>query len=109
VADYFVAELANGPEWDPARRRREQAGWDEHAAFMDGLTDEGLVALAGPLGDGDGDSVLIVFAAESEGVVRARLADDPWLDRILTLTSVRPWSVWIRGADTPSPAVGRGA
>jgi hypothetical protein len=37
-----------------------------------------------------------VVAAESEAAVRARLAADPWADEILTITSVKPWSVWLR-------------
>jgi hypothetical protein len=53
VADYYLVERAKGPAWDHSRERREQAGWDEHAAFMDALADEGFVVLGGPIGDGD--------------------------------------------------------
>jgi catechol 2,3-dioxygenase-like lactoylglutathione lyase family enzyme/uncharacterized protein YciI len=101
VADYYLVELARGPTWDHSRRRREQAGWDEHAAFMDGLTDEGFVVLGGPVGDEDEDALLVVHA-ESETAVRARLADDPWADSVLTVARVRPWSVWLRTEARPA-------
>jgi uncharacterized protein YciI len=96
MADYYLVTLARGPEWDHSRRRREQPGWDEHAAFMDALTEEGVVVLGGPLGKGDGDDVLLVADVESEAAIRSRLVDDPWADRVVTIASVRPWSVWLR-------------
>ena len=40
----------------------------------------------------------VVVDLESEAAVRARLADDPWLDDVLTIKSVEPWSVWLRAA-----------
>jgi uncharacterized protein YciI len=94
MADYFLVENARGPAWDYSRRRREQALWDEHAAFMDALVDEGIVILGGPIGEGDNS--LLIVDLESEADVRSRLADDPWADSILTIVSVRPWSVWLR-------------
>jgi uncharacterized protein YciI len=97
VADYYLVIEARGSGWNPSKRRREQIGWDEHAAFMDGLVDEGVVVLGGPIGEDDGDEVLLVADAESEEALRARLAEDPWADDILTIESVRPWSVWLRG------------
>jgi uncharacterized protein YciI len=96
VADYYLVEEAKGPTWDHARRRREQVGWDEHAAFMDTLVDEGFAVLGGPIGEGDGENVLLIVAADSEEAVRARLAADPWYEGVLTIASIRPWSVWIR-------------
>jgi len=98
VTDYFLVKHVPGPRWNHKRRRREQAAWDEHAAFMDGLTEEGLIFLGGPVGSGDGDYALLVFDAESEADVRARLADDPWADGTLVIESVEPWSVWLRSA-----------
>jgi uncharacterized protein YciI len=95
-ADYFVVKVGRGPAWDESRRRREQAGWDEHAAFMDALVEEGFVVLGGPLGDVDGEYTLLVVDAESETLVRAGLADDPWAGSILRIASVEPWTVWLR-------------
>jgi uncharacterized protein YciI len=96
VADYFLVEMARGPAWNPSKRRREQAGFDEHAAFMDALTEEGIVVLGGPVGDIDGEAALLVVDADSEAEIRARLAVDPWANTVLTITSVKPWSVWLR-------------
>jgi uncharacterized protein YciI len=93
VADFYLVELANGPAWDPSRERREQAGWVEHAEFMDALVEDGFVFMGGPIGDGN---VLQVVDAESEDAIRARLADDPWYETVLTIVSIRPWSVWLR-------------
>jgi uncharacterized protein YciI len=98
VADYYLVEQAKGHTWDHSQRRREQAGWDEHAAFMDALTDGGFVILGGPIGDGDGENTLLIVDAEDESAVRSRLADDPWYESILTVESIRPWSVWLRGS-----------
>ena len=95
-ADYYLVESGPGPAWDRTKRRRKQAGWAEHAAFMDALAREGFVVLGGPVGEGDGDYALLVVDASSEAEVRARLAADPWTGRILTIASVRPWSVWLR-------------
>jgi uncharacterized protein YciI len=97
VADYFLVEQAKGPEWDHSRRRREQAAWDDHAAFMDGLAEEGFIVLGGPIGEGDGENTLLIVDAEDESAVRARLASDPWVGSVLAIESVRPWSVWLRG------------
>jgi uncharacterized protein YciI len=96
VADYFLVERAKGAAWDHSRPRREQAGWDAHAAFMDGLAEQGVVVLGGPVGEGDGDNALLVVDADSEAEVRARLAGDPWGEDMLTFESIRPWSVWLR-------------
>jgi uncharacterized protein YciI len=96
VADYYLVERAKGPAWDHTRLRREQAGWDAHAAFMDALVEEGFVVLGGPIGEGDGDNALLVVEADGEEAVRARLAEDPWPEEVLTIESVRPWSVWLR-------------
>jgi uncharacterized protein YciI len=96
VADYYLVERARGPGWDYSRGRREQDGWDEHAAFMDALVEEGFVVLGGPMGEGDGDNVLLVVDAGNEADIHARLAEDPWEDELLTTASVKPWSVWLR-------------
>jgi uncharacterized protein YciI len=99
VPDHYLVKLARGPAWDHSRPRRDQVGWDEHAAFMDALTDEGVVVLGGPVGGGDGDDVLLVVDVENEATIRARLADDPWAGEMLTIRSVEPWSVWLRAPD----------
>jgi hypothetical protein len=63
---------------------------------MDGLAEEGFVVLGGPVGEGDGDTTMLVIDAPDEDTVRARLAEDPWPEELLTIESVRPWSIWLR-------------
>jgi uncharacterized protein YciI len=103
VADYFLVRQKRGPDWDHSRGRREQDGWDEHATFMDALVDEGVIVLGGPVGDVNGDETLLVVAVESEEAIRGRLAPDPWAGSLLTVVSVEPWTVWLRGAASPAP------
>jgi uncharacterized protein len=102
MPDYFVVRQRRGPEWDDTRGRREQDGWDEHAAFMDALVDEGAIVLGGPVGDVNGEETLLVFDLESEEKIRARLATDPWAGSLLTLVSVEPWTVWLRNPAGPA-------
>lgn len=97
MADYFVVIHENGPSYDPSRPRREQTGWDDHAAFMDALVDDGVVVLGGPLGDIDGDEAMLIVDLPDEASVRARLAGDPWAGTILRIASIQPWTVWLRG------------
>jgi uncharacterized protein YciI len=92
---HFLATELPGPRWDHTRARREQDGWDQHAAFIDSLAEQGAIVVGGPLGDPDFGPALLVFAAESEDEVRRRLADDPWMDTILTVESIQRWSIWI--------------
>ena len=96
MADYFLVENAKGPAWDHSVGRREQEGWEEHAAFMDGLTEGGFIVLGGPVGEGDGENTLLVIEADDEATVRDRLAEDPWSGDVLSIDSIRPWSVWLR-------------
>ena len=93
---YFLVQRAHGVAWDATRLRREQEGWDVHAAFMDELVAEGFVVLGGPVGEGDGHSALLVVEAESEAEVRARLADDPWGEDMLATESIEPWTIFLR-------------
>jgi uncharacterized protein YciI len=95
MADYFLVKHVPGPAWNHSRRRREQARWDDHAAFMDALTAEGVIVLGGPVGTGDGDHALLVMAAEDETELRRRLSADPWADSVVRIESVEPWSVWL--------------
>ena len=39
---------------------------------MDGLAEEGVVVLSGPIGEGDGEVFLLVVDADGEATMRAR-------------------------------------
>jgi uncharacterized protein YciI len=91
----FAVIRESGPAWDRSRAMREQDAWDEHAAFMDGLADDGFIVLGGPLGDGS--RALHIVEAESEQAARGRFADDPWSRMgVLRVASVEPWEVLLR-------------
>jgi uncharacterized protein YciI len=90
----FAVRLVHGPGWDAARPIRSQDTWDEHAAFMDGLVDEGFIILGGPVGNGE-QSLHVVEAAD-EGEIRSRLAGDPWASAgLLQIGTVEPWALWL--------------
>jgi citrate lyase subunit beta/citryl-CoA lyase len=90
----FAVRLVHGPGWDPARQIREQDGWDEHAAFMDGLVDGGFLVLGGPVGDGE--TTLHVVEAADENEIAARLAADPWAAAgLLRIGVIEPWALWL--------------
>ena len=75
----FAVRLVHGPGWDPARPIRQQDGWDGHAAFMDGLVDDGFIILGGPVGEGNPpEQTLHAVKAADEDEIRTRLARDPW-------------------------------
>src|SRR2546421_10917767 len=88
---FLVVLHRSGPRWKRARPLEEQSGWDEHAAFMDGLVDNGFVVLGGPLADEH--RVVHAVEAESEEAVRATLARDPWSGTHLVLDAVEPWTI----------------
>jgi uncharacterized protein YciI len=95
VALYVVRRQRGGP-WDWSRDLREQAGWDEHARFMDALVEEGFILLGGPL-ESDRE-VLHIVEAESEDAVHERLAGDPWTPNgMLTTVRVERWTVLLDG------------
>ncbi len=92
---YAVRERRGGP-WNWALGLREQAGFDDHARFMDGLVDAGFVLLGGPL-EGDRE-VLLIVSAPSEEAIRQRFAPDPWLqDGTLSIVSIERWTILLDG------------
>ena len=103
VKDHFLVRQARGPRWDTSRSRREQAGWSDHAAFIEQLSESGRIPLGGPVGDVDGQHALLLVRAESEDEVREMLADDPWTDTVLRIESVERWTLWIGADRLPAP------
>jgi uncharacterized protein YciI len=91
VATFHVVLHRSGPQWDPARPLEEQSGWPAHATFMDDLVDAGFIVLGGPLADEY--RVVHVVEAESEEVVRATLARDPWSETHLRIEAIEPWTI----------------
>ena len=48
----YAVRVERGGPWDWSLDMREQGDWDAHARFMDGLVDDGIILLGGPL-EGD--------------------------------------------------------
>jgi hypothetical protein len=92
---FCVLLTRSGPEWDPSLPLEEQSGWEAHAAFMDGLVDEGFIVLGGPLADEH--RVVHAIEAESEQAVRDMLARDPWSESHLRIESIDPWTIRLDG------------
>jgi uncharacterized protein YciI len=90
----FAVTLVHGPAWNSARPIRSQDGWVEHAAFMDGLVEDGFIILGGPVGDGE--QTLHAVEASDQDAVRARLAEDPWASAgLLRIGAIEPWALWL--------------
>ena len=97
----FAVRLVHGPCWDPSRPIREQDGWDEHAAFMDGLVDDGFIIVGGPIGTGE--QTLHVVEAPDESDITARLARDPWASAgLLRIGTIEPWALWLDSRPKPA-------
>jgi hypothetical protein len=57
-----------------------------------------LVVIGGPIGDVDGEFVVLVVRAEDETAARALFDTDPWMGSILRIDTVERCTLWI-GAD----------
>ena len=91
---FLVVVRRSGPEWDRSKPLEEQSGWDEHAAFMDGLVDDGVIVLGGPLADEE--RVAHAIQAESEDAIRTTLARDPWSESHLVVDTIDAWTIRLR-------------
>jgi hypothetical protein len=97
----FAVIRSRGPAWDDSKSLEDQADWDGHSTFMDGLFEEGFAALVGPL-EGTRDALLVLRAA-SEFEVMNRLTDDPWSQNgLLTTTLISPWQLRLGSLDETS-------
>jgi uncharacterized protein YciI len=80
------------PPYNPEEPLEAQLDWEEHRIFMNALEAEGLARLGGPL-EGTME-VLLVFRAESEEEIDARLRADPWTQSgILSTTRIVRWNL----------------
>ena len=94
----FVAISSAGPKADPSEPTRKQPFWDEHAAFIDQLVDDGFILMGGPLIDEREmpHGALLILSAGDENEVREKLKNDPWFEKgILKLESVTRWQIFI--------------
>ncbi len=92
----FAVTTARGPAWDPARDIRQQAEWDAHAAFADGLVDSGVIVLGGPIDGATDEVALLAMQAADADEVRSIFDADPWVvSEVLRIKDVRHWRLWL--------------
>jgi hypothetical protein len=91
---FHVVLRRSGPSFEPALPLEAQSGWEEHAAFIDGLVADGFILLGGPLED---ERVVHVVSAPSVGAVRERLARDPWSGSHLVVEAIEAWTIRLDG------------
>ena len=89
----FAVVRSRGTAWNDALRLDDQVEWVAHAAFMNGLLEDGFIALGGPLEDTP--DVLLIVRATDAAEITARLAADPWTKNgLLIVKQISPW--WLR-------------
>ena len=88
---FLVVLRRSGPDYDHSKPLEEQSGWLEHAAFMDGLVDDGFIVLGGVLGDELRTAHAVEASSEDE--ISERLARDPWSGSHLVVDSIDPWTI----------------
>ena len=96
MSAYAVLREA-GPAWIEGGITA-QPGVADHAGFMNGLADQGVVLFAGPLAGTEAGRLraLVIMDAADEDEIRRHLADDPWehANRVVT-TSIEPWTLFV--------------
>ena len=98
MAMFLVVLRQAGPQWDASKPLEEQSDWDAHAAFMDGLVDDGFIILGGPLATDR--RVAHAVEAPSKDAVRATFARDPWSETHLLVEQIEPWTIRLDGRGT---------
>lgn len=90
----FVIVWAPGAAWTAGKTVREQAYWDEHAAYIDRLFENGTVILGGPFSDGTGS--LVIVEAEEISEVLTLIANDPFVvHQIFALQDLKQWQLFL--------------
>jgi uncharacterized protein YciI len=93
----FAVVREAGPGWATGGIN-DQPAVHEHAEFMNGLAEKGVVLFAGPLAGTEHGRlrVLLVADGQDEAEINRILADDPWLaSQQLCTVSVEPWRILV--------------
>lgn len=99
MRELFLVYQEHAGRWDWSKQLREQALFDEHAQFIDGLVEDGVLVLGGPIDEKD---VLLVVDASTVEEAQAHFATDPWIENgMVTITAIRPWQIWVEGRSSP--------
>jgi uncharacterized protein YciI len=90
----FLVFRNPGPSWVPGLPSRQQPLWDEHAAFMDRVFEQGHIVLGGPYADFS--RVLLIVQAEGKPEASELFRDDPWtISGVLVESQVVEWSIFL--------------
>jgi len=82
-----------GPTWTSGAPE-DQDGWDEHAAFIDGLIERGIFVMGGPYADNSGSHTLLEGVSVDEA--RELVLTDPFVaNGVFELEDVRAWNVYV--------------
>jgi uncharacterized protein YciI len=112
MMSYFAVIREAGPGWADGLGAMEQPGVSDHAGFMNGLAEEGVVLFAGPLAGTEPGRfrALLIFDAETEAEIKRRLADDPWhCAERLQVTQIEPWTILVGAERLQSAHTASGA
>ena len=93
ATQYFVVNSYHGPAWIEGRPMREQADWDVHRDFMNGLP-EGFIHLGGPV-DGHRSRAMLIVRAHDLSEVHRILDPDPWVRSGVLVEHIEPWEILI--------------
>ena len=100
----FLMYREPGPGWVAGVPTREQPLWNEHAAFMDRIFEEGRIVLAGPYGK-DGRA-LVVMDVRDAAEASSLFDEDPWVKAGILLTErVVPWTIFLDSRRAPAPSM----
>src|ERR1700681_1846746 len=104
-----VVLFSTGAAWVTGRGSRQQPYWAAHAAFIDGLTDRGLLLAGGPFADESGAMNILACSPDELDIPRI-YAEDPFVVHgIFVVERVFPWLVFVDNwlSTTGDPTAGR--
>ena len=90
-----VIVFSAGPAWVSGSGSRQQAHWEGHAAFIDDLTERGLLVAGGPFADESGAMNILSGSLERDDVERLYATDPFLVNGIFVLERVAPWLVFV--------------
>jgi uncharacterized protein YciI len=89
----IVVRWRAGPTWTSGAPDG-QAGWAEHAAYIDDLIERGIFVMGGPFADDSGSMSLLENVGEDEA--RELVLRDPFVaNGVFVLEELRAWNVWV--------------
>ena len=90
----IVVRVTAGPAWADGGPPEAQPGWDEHAAFVDELVEQGTFVMGGPLNDYSGSLVILEGITRDEA--RALMEKDPFVcNGVFVIEDIKEWTVYV--------------